>query len=186
VPTDPIACQLVNVFGPQTPPQPRLQTSPYCRVSGSSFAKMLAAKPDRRIERTAESAHRSFPDSPTTRSGFFLHVPLPKPPSRGFLLPVAQKERPTRRGLSDGPGLAIRICSAVAFRETLTEPCATFPHHRLLLCRGGGRHSRISQRISRVRARMFALGRRDPIGTASPSIAGNGQDLDASGISART
>ncbi len=45
--------------------------------------------------------------------------------------------------------------------------------------RGGRAHAVISRRIPRIRARVFALGRREQIGTAPPSPAGNGADLAA-------
>ena len=48
------------------------------------------------------------------------------------------------------------------------------------------RHGDISRGIPRLRARVFALGRRDQVGTAPPSIAGNGQDLDSGGSRGRT
>jgi len=48
------------------------------------------------------------------------------------------------------------------------------------------RHGSISQRLPRVRARVFALGRRDQIGTAPPSLAGNGQDVGSGGTGTRT
>src|SRR5262249_6343389 len=48
------------------------------------------------------------------------------------------------------------------------------------------RHAIIGQRIPRIRARVFALGRRDQIGKAPSSIAGNGQDLDSGRTGGRT
>ena len=48
------------------------------------------------------------------------------------------------------------------------------------------RHGNISRGIPRLRARVFALGRRDQVGTAPPSIVGNGQDLDSGGSRSRT
>jgi len=47
---------------------------------------------------------------------------------------------------------------------------------RSRLC--GARHASIPHRTSRVRARMFALGRRDQIGTTPRSIAAHGQEPD--------
>src|SRR5262249_20910543 len=50
----------------------------------------------------------------------------------------------------------------------------------------GARHGSISQRPPRVRAGVFALGWRDQVGPAPPSLAGNGQDLGSGGTGART
>jgi len=48
------------------------------------------------------------------------------------------------------------------------------------------RYAGICQRAPGIRARVFALGRRDQIRAAPPSIAGNGQDLDSGGGGGRT
>jgi hypothetical protein len=43
IPPHSIACHLVSIFGPKTPSQLCLRTSPFCPVPSNWFAKMLAA-----------------------------------------------------------------------------------------------------------------------------------------------
>jgi hypothetical protein len=70
-----VECQLVNIFGPKTPSQPRLRTSPFCPVPSNWFAKMLAAQAGPRIDVSVESAHRKLPD-PAMGRGFLMTMVL--------------------------------------------------------------------------------------------------------------
>jgi hypothetical protein len=93
-------CQLVNIVGPKTPSQPRLRISPFCPVPSNWFAKMLAAQAGPRIDVSAESAHRTFPDPPTTGVGFLLMRASTISPGRpvGAFVAGAPKRAPRRSG----------------------------------------------------------------------------------------
>src|SRR5262249_7422379 len=92
--------------------------------------------------------------------------------------------RPPGRGY--GNRLHRHILTFIPGSSPTQAPVAERPVALPPVVKREARHAITGQRIPRIRARVFALGRRDQIGKAPSSIAGNGQDLDSGRTGGRT